>query len=175
MVIARGSLLIYIHLEKFQCSGHSCIRSPLEQRYLPLLSASSFCTLTDHTYRRTVVLFAKHSVGNPTMAEGSFPICLLSFPLLATLKGYQSSKWNNTTGVHPTTFWQQDNDRGYTMPTWEQCCVRLPHPCGSERLSWTPLHVRTKPKCKSLVYGAEAVSWAGSGWGFLLMFSVLLP
>lgn len=51
----------------------------------------------------------------------------------------------------------------------------LPHPCGSERLSWTALHVRTKPKCKSLVYGAEVVSWAGSGWGFLLMFFVPPP
>ena len=78
----------------------------------------------------------------------------------------------------------------------------LPHPCGSERhLNWTTQHVRacgskrkliqiistgnpkartdqgvvTKPKHKSLAYGAEAVSWAVGGWKFLLLFSVLPP
>lgn len=115
MMIARGSLLIYIHLEKFQCSVHSCIRSFLEQRYLPHPSASSFCTFMDRMCQRTAVLFAKHSVGNPTVAEVCFPTCLL-----ATLKCCQSSEFNNTTSVHPTMFWQKDNAHGYTKPAWEQ-------------------------------------------------------
>lgn len=101
--------------------------------------------------------------GNPIVTESCFPICLLSFPLLTTLKRCQSSKWNNTTSVHSTMFWQWDNTHGYKANMG--AVLGLPHPCGSERFSWMTLHMRTKTKCKSLAYGAAAVSWAGKWLG----------